>query len=248
MGWCVLPQPSGWSVSVSSARGLRSRRTHGRNATPSCTAKPVVTPLAYHARSARRGRRANRRPRLSPDDRVDAAVTVRVKRDCPGDLRVGLIGDGTGGVLGKWDSSKVAPMRRGKDDVVTWEWVLVVPIGTKFEFKLVTVDPGDAVVEWSQGPAIEVEVPNGCSQVDVSVDWPTRHNRDGKQNGASDFPISVRQITTVEKALHEYRVEVRPCAFPESDTHCFISQLVTARTDYGDCCPYIVQYTPNTRR
>ena len=28
--------------------------------------------------------------------------------------------------------------------------------------------------------------------------------------------------------------------------HRFISQLVTVRTDYGDCCPYIVQYTPNT--
>ena len=27
--------------------------------------------------------------------------------------------------------------------------------------------------------------------------------------------------------------------------HCFISRLVTVRTDYGDCCPYIVQYTPN---
>jgi hypothetical protein len=29
-------------------------------------------------------------------------------------------------------------------------------------------------------------------------------------------------------------------------THCFISQLVTVQTDYPDCCPYIVQYTPNT--
>ena len=27
---------------------------------------------------------------------------------------------------------------------------------------------------------------------------------------------------------------------------CYISQLVTVQTDYGDSCPYIVQYTPST--
>ena len=31
-----------------------------------------------------------------------------------------------------------------------------------------------------------------------------------------------------------------------SRVRCFTSQLVTVQTNYGDCCPYIVQYTPNT--
>ena len=35
-------------------------------------------------------------------------------------------------------------------------------------------------------------------------------------------------------------------AFPKSATHCFVSQLVTVQTDFGDCCPYIVQYTRYT--
>ena len=30
----------------------------------------------------------------NPEERADAAVTVRVRRACPGDLRVGLLGEG----------------------------------------------------------------------------------------------------------------------------------------------------------
>ena len=58
----------------------------------------------------------------------------------------------------------------------------------------------------------------------------------------------------VKGAGGSHHEKVRPCAFPKSDTHCFTSNaghgsdlsLVTVRTDYPDCCPYIVQYTPNT--
>ena len=119
-----------------------------------------------------------------------------------------MIGDDRGeyGMLGKCDTSKVAPMRRAKDDPSVWEWVIVVPIGAKLEFKLVTVDPGDAVVEWSTGAAIKVEVPSGCSGVDVEIDWPVRYNRDGA-NSLGESVLSVSQKIVVEKALHEYRVE-----------------------------------------
>ena len=47
----------------------------------------------------------------------------------PGDTRAGMLGDGAGGVLGQWDTSKVAPMRRSREDPALWEWVLAVPIG-----------------------------------------------------------------------------------------------------------------------
>ena len=168
----VAPQPMGWSASVASMRSLGVARSRAGNATPSTAAPLVVAPVAYHARSSRRGRRANRKPRPSPDDRVESAVTVRVRRDCPGDTRVGMLGDGAGGVLGQWDTSKVAPMRRSREDPALWEWVLAVPVGATLQFKLVTVDPGDAVVRWSQGSAIRVDVPRGCAGVDVDVDWP----------------------------------------------------------------------------
>ena len=39
---------------------------------------------------------------------------------------------------------------------------------------------------------------------------------------------------------------VRVARFPNPNTVLPLT-LVTVRTDYGDCCPYIVQYTPNTR-
>ena len=124
----VAPQPMGWSASVASTRGLGVVRSRAANATPSTAAPLVVAPVAYHARSSRRGRRANRKPRPSPDDRVEAAVKVIVHRDCPGDTRVGLLGTGGRGVLGKWDTSKVALMRRCSKDPAFWEWVLAVPI------------------------------------------------------------------------------------------------------------------------
>ena len=208
----------GWSASVASTRGLGVARSRVGNATPSTAAPLVVAPVAYHARSSRRGRRANRKPRLSPDDRVESAVTVRVRRDCPGDTRVGMLGDGAGGVLGQWDTSKVAPMRRSREDPALWEWVLAVPIGATLQFKLVTVDPGDAVVRWSQGPAIRVDVPRGCAGVDVDVDWPvprgprvrsseTGFSETGSGPDAAGAPLSVRLTATVEKPLHEYRVE-----------------------------------------
>lgn len=207
----------GWSASVASTRGLGVARSRAGNATPSTAAPLVVAPVAYHARSSRRGRRANRKPRLSPDDRVESAVTVRVRRDCPGDTRVGMLGDGAGGVLGQWDTSKVAPMRRSREDPALWEWVLAVPIGATLQFKLVTVDPGDAVVRWSQGPAIRVDVPRGCAGVDVDVDWPVprgprvRSSETGfSETGSPDAagaPLSVRLTAVVEKPLHEYRVE-----------------------------------------
>ena len=80
----------------------------------------------------------------TPEERTDAAVTVRVRRPCPGDLRVGLLGEG--GALGKWDTSRVNPMRRSQSDPDLWEWVLAVPIGSRLQFKVVTIDAGDAVV------------------------------------------------------------------------------------------------------
>ena len=187
----------GWSASVASMRGLGVARSRAGNATPSTAAPLVVAPVAYHARSSRRGRRANRKPRPSPDDRVESAVTVRVRRDCPGDTRVGMLGDGAGGVLGQWDTSKVAPMRRSREDPALWEWVLAVPVGATLQFKLVTVDPGDAVVRWSQGSAIRVDVPRGCAGVDVDVDWPVprgprvRSSETGSPDAAG-APLSVR--------------------------------------------------------
>ena len=205
----VAPQPVGWSASVASTRGLGVTRFRTSTAAPSTAAPLVVVPVAYHARSSRRGRRANRKPRLSPDDRVESAVTVRVRRDCPGDTRVGMLGDGAGGVLGKWDTSKVAPMRRSREDPALWEWVLAVPIGATLEFKLVTVDPGDAVVRWSPGAAIRVDVPRGCAGVDVDIDWPAPR-ANAAVAGTADRAgaiLSVRQRATVEKPLHEYRVE-----------------------------------------
>ena len=39
---------------------------------------------------------------------------------------------------------------------------------------------------------------------------------------------------------------VRVARFPNPNTVLPLT-LVTVRTDYGDCCPYVVQYTPNTR-
>ena len=213
----VAPQPMGWSASVASMRSLGVARSRAGNATPSTAAPLVVAPVAYHARSSRRGRRANRKPRPSPDDRVESAVTVRVRRDCPGDTRVGMLGDGAGGVLGQWDTSKVAPMRRSREDPALWEWVLAVPVGATLQFKLVTVDPGDAVVRWSQGSAIRVDVPRGCAGVDVDVDWPVprgprvRSSETGfSETGSPDAagaPLSVRLTAVVEKPLHEYRVE-----------------------------------------
>ena len=208
----VAPQPMGWSASVASMRGLGVARSRAGNATPSTAAPLVVAPVAYHARSSRRGRRANRKPRPSPDDRVESAVTVRVRRDCPGDTRVGMLGDGAGGVLGQWDTSKVAPMRRSREDPALWEWVLAVPVGATLQFKLVTVDPGDAVVRWSQGSAIRVDVPRGCAGVDVDVDWPVPRgprvrSSETRSPDAAGAPLSVRLTAVVEKPLHEYRVE-----------------------------------------
>ena len=125
---------------------------------------------------------------------------------------MGMLGDGAGGVLGQWDTSKVAPMRRSREDPALWEWVLAVPVGATLQFKLVTVDPGDAVVRWSQGSAIRVDVPRGCAGVDVDVDWPVprgprvRSSETGSPDAAG-APLSVRLTAVVEKPLHEYRVE-----------------------------------------
>ena len=157
----------------------------------------VVAPVAYHARSSGRGRRLNRRLQLSPEERVDAAVTIKVLRACPSDIRVGLIGEG--GMLGKWDTSKVNPMRRAQRDPNSWEWVLAVGIGANLAFKLVTIDQGDAVVQWSQGADIRVSVPYGCTGVEIIIDWPSGSPRDA--------PLSVNTRVIVEKPLHDYRVE-----------------------------------------
>jgi len=37
------------------------------------------------------------------------------------------------------------------------------------------------------------------------------------------------------------------CIISQIPPPCFISQLMTVQTDYSDYCPYIVQYTPNTK-
>jgi hypothetical protein len=42
------------------------------------------------------------------------------------------------------------------------------------------------------------------------------------------------------------RPQVRVGAYTKSRLP-VLPKLVTVQTDYGDCCPYIVQYTPNTR-
>ena len=155
----------------------------------------VVAPVAYHARSSGRGRRSNRRLQLAPEERADAAVTIKVLRACPSDIRVGLIGEG--GMLGKWDTSKVnhAPYTTGSQLV---EWVLAVGIGANLAFKLVTIK-GDAVVQWSQGADIRVSVPYGCTGVEIIIDWPSGSPRDS--------PLSVNTRVVVEKPLHDYRVE-----------------------------------------
>ena len=182
--------------SRASSGGLR--RVAGPSSRARCLPDaPAVAPTAYHARSSRRGRRANRRAQLSPDDRTDAAVTVKVRRACPADVRVGLIGEG--GLLGKWDTSKVNPMRNAPDHPDQWEWVLAVGIGAQLKFKLVTIDPGDAIVQWSQGADIKVSVPHGCTGVEINVDWPTGNPRDA--------PLTVASRVVVEKPLHDYRVE-----------------------------------------
>ena len=137
----------------------------------------------------------------TPEERTDAAVTVRVRRPCPGDLRVGLLGEG--GALGKWDTSRVNPMRRSQSDPDLWEWVLAVPIGSRLQFKVVTIDAGDAVVRWSQGGDIVVAVPHGCTGVEVNVDWP--EPRGGAD--ARDAPLAVQQRVVVEKPIQDYRVE-----------------------------------------
>ena len=167
-------------------------------------ARVVVPPptRAYHARSSRRSRRSNRRMAQNPEERADAAVTVRVRRACPGDLRVGLLGEG-GGALGEWDTSRVNPMRRSQSDSDLWEWVLAAPIGSRLRFKVVTVDAGDAVVRWSQGGDIVVAVPRGCTGVEVNVDWP--EPRGGAD--ARDAPLAVQQRVVVEKPIQDYRVE-----------------------------------------
>ena len=161
--------------------------------------RAVVSPVAYHARSSRRSRRSNKRSQQTPEERTDAAVTVRVRRPCPGDLRVGLLGEG--GALGKWDTSRVTPLRRSQSDPDLWEWVLAVPIGSKLQFKVVTIDAGDAVVRWSQGNDIVVTVPHGCTGVDVGVEWPEA------KGDARDAPLAVQQRVVVEKPIQDYRVE-----------------------------------------
>ena len=175
-------------------------RSSGSRAVP--RARAVVPPTrAYHARSSRRSRRSNKRMAQTPEERTDAAVTVRVRRPCPGDLRVGLLGEG--GALGKWDTSRVNPMRRSQSDPDLWEWVLAVPIGSRLQFKVVTIDAGDAVVRWSQGGDIVVAVPHGCTGVEVNVDWP--EPRGGAD--ARDAPLAVQQRVVVEKPIQDYRVE-----------------------------------------
>ena len=159
----------------------------------------TVRVVAYHARSSRRSRRGyHGRLQLAPDDRTDAAVTIRVNRPCEGDTRVGLLGEG--GLLGKWDTSMVNPMRRAKHDPDVWEWVLAVPIGASLVFKIVTVDAGDAVERWSPGNEVRVSVPKGCTGVELDVDWPSG-------NGNRGAPLTVMQKLIVEKPLMDYRVE-----------------------------------------
>ena len=176
---------------------LRPFRSAGSRVVPHTRA--VVSPVAYHARSSRRSRRSNKRSQQTPEERTDAAVTVRVRRPCPGDLRVGLLGEG--GALGKWDTSRVTPLRRSQSDPDLWEWVLAVPIGSKLQFKVVTIDAGDAVVRWSQGNDIVVTVPHGCTGVDVGVEWPEA------KGDARDAPLAVQQRVVVEKPIQDYRVE-----------------------------------------
>ena len=180
------------------------RSSFRSRAVPPRAARVVVPPptRAYHARSSRRSRRSNRRMAQNPEERADAAVTVRVRRACPGDLRVGLLGEG-GGALGEWDTSRVNPMRRSQSDSDLWEWVLAAPIGSRLRFKVVTVDAGDAVVRWSQGGDIVVAVPRGCTGVEVNVDWP--EPRGGAD--ARDAPLAVQQRVVVEKPIQDYRVE-----------------------------------------
>jgi hypothetical protein len=55
--------------------------------------------------------------------------------------------------------SQLAPLQYGDDTL--WEWGLRAAVGAQLKFKIVTIDPGDAVVQWSQGADIQVTVPNG---------------------------------------------------------------------------------------
>ena len=76
-----------------------------------------------------------------------------------------------------------------------------MPIGSKLQFKVVTIDAGDAVVRWSQGNDIVVTVPHGCTGVDVGVEWPEA------KGDARDAPLAVQQRVVVEKPIQDYRVE-----------------------------------------
>ena len=92
--------------------------------------------MAYHARSSRRSNRANRKTRHSPGEGTEASVTFKVRRACPSDVRLALLGEGE--LLGKWDTSKVHPLRRTRADADLWEWVVAVPIGVRLTFKVNT--------------------------------------------------------------------------------------------------------------
>ena len=155
----VAPQPMGWSASVASMRSLGVARSRAGNATPSTAAPLVVAPVAYHARSSRRGRRANRKPRPSPDDRVESADGARPP-GLPRGYAWACSGTEPGGAgpVGHEQGGADASLEGGPA-----LGVLAVPVGAT-PVQVVTVDPGDAVVRWSQGSAIALTSSRVCGR------------------------------------------------------------------------------------
>ena len=68
-----------------------------------------------------------------------------------------------------------------------------------------------------------------------------------ERTGASERSVEKSGRQGIQAWWEKWGEQVRPCAFPKSRTTILSLTLVTVRTDYGDCCSYIVQYTSNTR-
>jgi len=77
-----------------------------------------------------------------------------------------------------------------------------------------------------------------------------------KQSSFGQFQVVAMHVDYAnrpESAAEASFVEVHVARFPNPNTlfisnagDCLDRLRATVRTDYGDCCPYIVQYTPNT--
>ena len=122
----IMPEVGAVAQSTTMAvarRGAATRssrfRSSGSRAVPRARA---LVPRPERTTPGRRVARAGATSgwRKPVEERTDAAVTVRVRRPCPGDLRVGLLGEG-GGALGEWDTSRVNPMRRSQSDPDLWD-------------------------------------------------------------------------------------------------------------------------------